>query len=75
MGFCVVGRAKHPVKGVTIRNLSVQKFKGNGVFGIYTDRFTVMAVVAKKNGEYGIAGTVPPAAASSGTGPSTTMRT
>ncbi|NVI88023.1 nitrous oxide reductase family maturation protein NosD [Actinomadura sp. BRA 177] len=56
MGFCVVGRAKHPVKGVTIRNLSVQKFKGNGVFGIYTDRFTVMAVVAKKNGEYGIAG-------------------
>lgn len=55
MGICVIGWAKHPVEGVTIRNLSVQNFKGNGVHGMYTDRLTVMAVLAKKNGEYGIA--------------------
>jgi hypothetical protein len=55
MGICVIGRAKHPVKGVTIRNLSVQNFKGNGVHGMYTDALAVLAVLAKKNGEYGIA--------------------
>ncbi|GAA1854194.1 right-handed parallel beta-helix repeat-containing protein [Actinomadura bangladeshensis] len=55
MGICVIGSARHPVRGVTIRNLSVQHFKGNGVHGMYTDRLTVMAVLAKKNGEYGIA--------------------
>lgn len=55
MGFCVVGRAKHPVKGVTIRNLTVRDFKHTGVYGRYTDRLTVLAVLAKKNGEYGIA--------------------
>lgn len=55
MGICVIGRSKHPVKGVTVRNLTVQGFKGTGVHGMYTDRLTVMAVLAKKNGEYGIA--------------------
>ncbi|WP_165978056.1 right-handed parallel beta-helix repeat-containing protein [Actinomadura darangshiensis] len=55
MGICVIGRAKHPVKGVTIRNLTVRDFKGTGVHGMYTDRLAVMAVLAKKNGEYGIA--------------------
>ena len=55
MGICVIGKAKHPVKGATIRNLSVQGFKANGVHGMYTDRLTVLAVLAKKNGEYGIA--------------------
>lgn len=54
-GFCVVGRAGHPVKGVTIKKLKVEKFKENGVFGIYTDRLTVKHVLAKRNGEYGIA--------------------
>ncbi|MFA1545702.1 nitrous oxide reductase family maturation protein NosD [Actinomadura chokoriensis] len=54
MGICVIGRAKHPVEGVTIRNLTVQGFKGSGVHGMYTDRLTVLAVLAKKNGEYGI---------------------
>ncbi|QKW37790.1 right-handed parallel beta-helix repeat-containing protein [Actinomadura sp. NAK00032] len=55
MGICVIGRSKHPVKGVTIRNLTVHGFKGSGVHGMYTDRLTVLAVLAKKNGEYGIA--------------------
>lgn len=55
MGICVIGRPKHPVKGVTIRNLTVRSFKGSGVFGTYTDRLTVLSVLAKKNGEYGIA--------------------
>ncbi|MFI0485016.1 nitrous oxide reductase family maturation protein NosD [Actinomadura sp. 9N215] len=55
MGFCVVGWAKRPVRGVTIKQLAVQDFTGTGVFGTYTDRLTVQAVLAKKNGEYGIA--------------------
>ncbi|MFA1538600.1 right-handed parallel beta-helix repeat-containing protein [Actinomadura monticuli] len=55
MGICVIGRSRHPVKGVTIRNLTVHGFEANGVHGMYTDRLTVMAVLAKKNGEYGIA--------------------
>ncbi|MGP4028401.1 right-handed parallel beta-helix repeat-containing protein [Actinomadura sp. 3N407] len=55
MGICVIGRAKHPVKGVTIKKLSVRNFKASGVLGYYTDRLTVEYVLAKKNGEYGIA--------------------
>ncbi|MFB4308743.1 nitrous oxide reductase family maturation protein NosD [Actinomadura sp. GTD37] len=55
MGICVIGRSKHPVRGATIRNLTVQDFKGTGVHGMYTDRLAVMAVLAKNNGEYGIA--------------------
>ncbi|MEU8340855.1 right-handed parallel beta-helix repeat-containing protein [Spirillospora sp. NPDC048832] len=55
MGICVIGRAKHPVTGTTIRNLTVRGFKANGVHGMYTDRLTVLAVLAKNNGEYGIA--------------------
>jgi hypothetical protein len=53
-GICVVGWAKHPVRGVTVKDLTVEKFKDTGVFGIYTDRFTVKHVLSKKNGEYGI---------------------
>lgn len=55
MGICVIGRAKYPVKDVTIRNLTVRDFKGNGVHGMYTDHLTVLAVLARNNGEYGIA--------------------
>ncbi|GAA4237596.1 hypothetical protein GCM10022254_50070 [Actinomadura meridiana] len=55
LGICVIGQANRPVKDVTIRNLSVQDFSGTGVYGIYTDRLQVLAVVAKNNGEYGIA--------------------
>lgn len=55
MGICVVGRAKHPVKGVTIKKLSVRKFPASGVFGNYTDRLTVEHVLAEKNNDYGIA--------------------
>ncbi|MFC4052197.1 nitrous oxide reductase family maturation protein NosD [Actinomadura syzygii] len=55
MGICVVGRAGHPVKGVTIRNLVVRDFADTGVFGIYTDRLSVLSVLARNNGEYGIA--------------------
>ncbi|MEO3827143.1 right-handed parallel beta-helix repeat-containing protein [Actinomadura sp. B10D3] len=54
-GFCVVGRAKHPVRGVTIKSLKVERFKDTGVFGTYTDRLTVTHVLAARNGEYGIA--------------------
>ncbi|HEY8478268.1 MAG TPA: right-handed parallel beta-helix repeat-containing protein [Spirillospora sp.] len=54
-GICVVGRTRHPVRKVTIKKLSVRYFKGNGVLGLHTDRLTVEHVLAKKNGEYGIA--------------------
>jgi hypothetical protein len=55
MGICVVGSPRYKVSGVTIRNLTVWGFKDTGVYGIYTDRLSVLAVLAKKNGEYGIA--------------------
>ncbi|XRQ13815.1 right-handed parallel beta-helix repeat-containing protein [Actinomadura welshii] len=55
MGICVVGRAGHPVKDVTVKKLSVRKFKETGVLGVHTDKLTVEHVLAKKNGEYGIA--------------------
>ena len=55
MGICVVGRAGHPVKGVTVKKLSVRDFKETGVFGYYTDKLAVEYVLAMKNGEYGIA--------------------
>jgi Right handed beta helix region len=53
-GICVVGRAGYPVKDVTIKALTVRKFKKNGVFGHFTDRLTVEQVLAADNGEYGI---------------------
>ncbi|MFG2091507.1 nitrous oxide reductase family maturation protein NosD [Spirillospora sp. NPDC048824] len=55
MGICVVGRAGHPVRNVTVKKLSVWKFKETGVLGLHTDKLTVEYVLAKKNGEYGIA--------------------
>ncbi|RKS68739.1 parallel beta helix pectate lyase-like protein [Actinomadura pelletieri DSM 43383] len=55
MGICVVGRPKHPVTGVFIKQVTVQGFRDTGVYGNYTDRMKVLAVLAKKNGEYGIA--------------------
>ncbi|NDU76798.1 hypothetical protein GWI34_29845 [Actinomadura sp. DSM 109109] len=55
MGICVIGHPKHPVKGVTIKKLTVRGFKETGVYGRYTDLLTVENVLAKRNGEYGIA--------------------
>jgi hypothetical protein len=60
-GVCVLGtldaqgQVTRPVTGVTIKNLTVQDFPGNGVFGFGTDRLTVSNVVALRNGVYGIA--------------------
>ena len=54
-GICVVGRAGHPVRNVTIKKISVQGFRETGVIGVHTDRLTVEHVLAKRNGEYGIA--------------------
>lgn len=55
MGICVVGWERRPVEGVTIRNLVVRDFASTGVFGTYTDRFSVQSVLSRNNGEYGIA--------------------
>ncbi len=53
-GICVVGDPSHPVRGVTIRDLTVRGFDGFGVFGLGTDRLTVTKVWAQNNTEYGI---------------------
>ncbi|MEU6748658.1 right-handed parallel beta-helix repeat-containing protein [Spirillospora sp. NPDC046719] len=53
-GICVIGRPGHPVKGVTIKDLTVRRFAKNGIFGQFTDRLTVEHVLAADNGEYGI---------------------
>ncbi|MEV3920682.1 right-handed parallel beta-helix repeat-containing protein [Actinomadura coerulea] len=53
-GICVIGHRRHPVRDVTIKNLSVRGFKQSGVYGLYTDRLTVERVLAARNGEYGI---------------------
>jgi nitrous oxidase accessory protein NosD len=53
-GICVGGDPSHPVRGVTIRDLTVRGFDGFGVFGFGTDRFTVTKVWAVNNSEYGI---------------------
>lgn len=53
-GICVIGHRKHPVRDVSILDLTVRGFKESGVYGLYTDRLTVERVLAKRNGEYGI---------------------
>ncbi|MBO2460288.1 right-handed parallel beta-helix repeat-containing protein [Actinomadura violacea] len=53
-GICVIGRAGHPVQGVTVKDLTVRKFAKNGIFGHFTDRLGVEGVLAAHNGEYGI---------------------
>ncbi|MBJ7599169.1 right-handed parallel beta-helix repeat-containing protein [Candidatus Nephthysia bennettiae] len=60
-GVCVLGQldaqgqVTRSVTGVTVKDLTVQDFAGNGVFGFGTDRLTVSHVVALRNAAYGIA--------------------
>jgi hypothetical protein len=63
-GICVAGRFDQngnpigPVRGVTIRNLSVHNFSGFGIGMFAANRTTVRGVAAVGNGEYGISGFV-----------------
>jgi Right handed beta helix region len=63
-GICVAGRFDQsgnpigPVRGVTIRNLSVHNFSGFGIGMFVANRTTVRGVAAVGNGEYGISGFV-----------------
>ena len=63
-GICVAGRFDQsgnpvaPVRGVTIRNLSVHHFSGFGIGMFLANQTTVREVAAVGNGEYGISGFV-----------------
>jgi len=53
-GICVADPSGGTVSRVTIKNLTVKRFDGFGVFGFGTDRLTVTGVHALFNTEYGI---------------------
>jgi len=63
-GICVVGQFGQggnlgaPVRGVTIRNLSVRGFGGFGIILLNANHTTVRGVAAIRNAEYGISGFV-----------------
>ncbi|MEU7015216.1 right-handed parallel beta-helix repeat-containing protein [Streptomyces sp. NPDC046385] len=54
-GICVTGKDGAPVKGVTVRSLTLQGFAKNGLWASRTDRLKVDRVTAEKNGNWGIA--------------------
>ncbi|MEV0303933.1 right-handed parallel beta-helix repeat-containing protein [Streptomyces prasinus] len=54
-GICVTGTDEAPLKGVTVRSLTLRGFTGNGLWATGTDRLRVQGVTAEKNGKWGIA--------------------
>ncbi|MFF3718824.1 right-handed parallel beta-helix repeat-containing protein [Streptomyces prasinus] len=54
-GICVTGTDEAPLKGVTVRSLTLRGFTGNGLWATGTDRLRVQGVTAEKNGRWGIA--------------------
>ncbi|SDD14632.1 Right handed beta helix region [Streptomyces prasinopilosus] len=54
-GICVTGTDEAPLKGVTVRSLTLRGFTGNGLWATGTDRLRVRGVTAEKNGTWGIA--------------------
>ncbi|MEV7279352.1 right-handed parallel beta-helix repeat-containing protein [Streptomyces sp. NPDC093111] len=54
-GLCVTGLDGAPVKGVTVRSLTLRGFAKNGLWASRTDRLKVDRVTAEKNGNWGIA--------------------
>lgn len=54
-GICVTGTRSSPVKGVTLRSLTLRGFAKNGLWATWTDGLTVHGVTAEKNGQWGIA--------------------
>ncbi|MFJ1602764.1 nitrous oxide reductase family maturation protein NosD [Streptomyces sp. NPDC088253] len=54
-GICVTGTDSKRVKGVTVGSLTLRGFAKQGLWASGTDRLTVQAVVAEKNGQWGIA--------------------
>ena len=61
-GICVVGsmpaETGPPVRGVTIKNLTVKGFSGSGIYAFNAEDYTVAHVRAGENMGYGIAGFV-----------------
>ncbi|MFG2396428.1 right-handed parallel beta-helix repeat-containing protein [Streptomyces lydicus] len=54
-GICVLSRDKRPLRDVSIRSLTVEGFKRNGIWASGTDRMSVHEVTARRNGVWGIA--------------------
>ncbi|KOT37866.1 hypothetical protein ADK41_17910 [Streptomyces caelestis] len=54
-GVCVTGTDKSPLRGVTVRSLTVRGFARNGLWATGTDGLRVTHVAAEKNGQWGIA--------------------
>lgn len=54
-GICVTGTKSLPVKGVTLRSLTIRGFAKNGVWASWTDQMKVRNVISEKNGQWGIA--------------------
>ncbi|MFF3929697.1 right-handed parallel beta-helix repeat-containing protein [Streptomyces hirsutus] len=54
-GICVTGTDKVPLRGVTVRSLTLRGFTGNGLWATGTDRLRVQGVTAERNGKWGIA--------------------
>ncbi|WP_405765559.1 nitrous oxide reductase family maturation protein NosD [Streptomyces sp. NBC_01538] len=54
-GICVTGTKSSPVKGVTLRSLTIRDFTKNGLWAAWTDQLKVQSVTAEKNGQWGIA--------------------
>ncbi|MDX3748098.1 nitrous oxide reductase family maturation protein NosD [Streptomyces sp. AK08-02] len=54
-GICVTGTKSAPVKGVTLRSLTIRGFAKNGLWASWTDQLKVQNVTSEKNGQWGIA--------------------
>ncbi|MDX3452871.1 right-handed parallel beta-helix repeat-containing protein [Streptomyces sp. ME02-8801-2C] len=54
-GICVTGTKSSPVKGVTLRSLTIRNFTKNGLWASWTDKLKVQNVTAEKNGQWGLA--------------------
>ncbi|WP_369264346.1 nitrous oxide reductase family maturation protein NosD [Streptomyces sp. R35] len=54
-GICVTGTDKSPVKGVTVRSLTLRGFTKQGLWASGTDGLTVQGVTSEKNGQWGLA--------------------
>lgn len=54
-GVCVIGTDSKRLKNVSIHSLAVSSFKKNGIWATRTDNMSVRGVVARNNGQWGIA--------------------
>ncbi|MFD8228519.1 nitrous oxide reductase family maturation protein NosD [Streptomyces massasporeus] len=53
-GICVTGMDNSPVRKVTVSGLTLRGFSKQGLWATGTDRLTIRAVTAEKNGQWGL---------------------